>query len=74
MPLFRLNPDAPDIDSHLGDFAAIHAPWPLDRLETVRRQVLEVDCNWKLFLDVFNEYYHLPFVHADSIDAVLCKA
>ena len=68
-----LNPDAPDIDSHLGDFAAIHAPWPLDRLETVRRQVLEVDCNWKLFLDVFNEYYHLPFVHADSIDAVYAK-
>ena len=29
-----------------------------------------VDCNWKAFIEVFNEYYHLPFVHPDSIDDV----
>ena len=27
-------------------------------------------CNWKGFLEVFNEYYHLPFVHPNSIDSV----
>jgi phenylpropionate dioxygenase-like ring-hydroxylating dioxygenase large terminal subunit len=32
-----------------------------------------VECNWKVFLDVFNEYYHLPFVHADSVDALYEK-
>lgn len=68
-----LSPEAPDLDAHLGDFADLHAPWPMDRLVTVRRQEVEVDCNWKIFLEVFNEYYHLPFVHADSIDSLYAK-
>ena len=68
-----LSPDAPDLKEYLGDFPRIHQPWPLERLVSVRRQELEVDCNWKTFLEVFNEYYHLPFVHADSIDSVYAK-
>lgn len=58
------------LDDHLGDFLDLHAPWPLAKLQTVRRRALEVDCNWKMFLEVFNEYYHLPFVHPDSIDSI----
>lgn len=58
------------LDWHLGDFLDIHAPWPLEQLRSVRRRELEVDCNWKMFLEVFNEYYHLPFVHPDSIDSI----
>ncbi len=65
-----LSGEPPDLDDHLGDFADLHAPWPLEGLVTVRRQELEVACNWKMFLEVFNEYYHLPFVHADSIDSL----
>jgi len=65
-----LTADAPDLDTMLGDFPTVHAPWPMHRLVTIRRRVLEVACNWKLFLDAFNEYYHLPFVHPDSIDNV----
>ena len=26
-----------------------------------------MECNWKLFAEVFNEYYHLPYVHPDTI-------
>jgi phenylpropionate dioxygenase-like ring-hydroxylating dioxygenase large terminal subunit len=29
-----------------------------------------IDCNWKTFLEVFSEWYHLPFVHRDSINDV----
>jgi len=65
-----LNPDAPTLDAELAEFAAIHAPWPLESLVTTRRREMVVGCNWKGFLEVFNEYYHLPFVHADSIDDV----
>ncbi len=68
-----LNPDAPPLDAVLVDFAEVHAPWPLEHLVTTRRRELEVDCNWKAFLEVFNEYYHLPFVHPDSIDEVYAK-
>lgn len=65
-----LNPDAPTLEAVLGEFADIHAPWPLDTLVSTRREELEVACNWKAFLEVFNEYYHLPFVHPDSIGDV----
>jgi len=59
-----------ELDEHLGDLSDLHIDWPLETLVSVRRQELEVDCNWKAFLEVFNEYYHLPFVHANSIDRV----
>jgi len=65
-----LGDEAPDLDAALGDFAAIHAPWPIESLVSGRRRRLEVDCNWKAFIEVFNEYYHLPYVHPDSIDDV----
>lgn len=65
-----LSPDAPALDDHLGDFGATHADWPLAGLVTTRRRELRVACNWKAFLDVFNDYYHLPFVHPDSINSI----
>ncbi len=68
-----LDPEAPDIESQLGDFAEIHAPWPLDTLVPARRRTFDVACNWKAFIEVFNEYYHLPYVHRDSIDAVYAR-
>jgi len=65
-----LSPEAPDLETTLGDFNDIHSPWPIETLVSTRQQQFEVDCNWKLFIEVFNEYYHLPFVHPDSIDSV----
>ena len=61
---------APNFSSQIGDFAELHAPWPLDSLVPARRRSFEVACNWKAFLEVFNEYYHLPHVHPDSINSV----
>ena len=59
-----LSDETPGIDEWLGAFDALHAPWRLDELVTTRRRELEVECNWKLFLEVFNESYHLEYVHA----------
>jgi phenylpropionate dioxygenase-like ring-hydroxylating dioxygenase large terminal subunit len=58
-----LSPEGPDIDAWLGNFAEHHSPWPLDTLVTTRRRELDIACNWKLFLEVFNESYHLDSVH-----------
>ena len=55
------------IDEWLGDFEHWHAPWRLDDLVVTRVREFTVDCNWKAFIEVFNEYYHLPAVHPDSI-------
>ena len=62
-----------DLDSQLGDFSKLHQPWSLNELITTRREVFEVQCNWKAFLDVFNEYYHLSNIHPTSIDNLYIK-
>ena len=61
---------AKDIDDYLQDFEQLHAPWSFDELVSYKRHQFEVNCNWKAFLDVFNEYYHLPYVHPDSINNI----
>jgi len=68
-----LDDETENIDNWLGDFSDLHAPWALGSLVTTRRLEFEVDCNWKCFLEVFNEYYHLPYVHADSINSVYAR-
>jgi phenylpropionate dioxygenase-like ring-hydroxylating dioxygenase large terminal subunit len=68
-----LSEDTDDIDTWMGDFSEIHAPWNLGSLVTTRRLELEVDCNWKGFLEVFNEYYHLPYIHPDTVDGVYAR-
>ena len=65
-----LSEDAPGIDEWLGAFDSLHAPWRLEELVTTRRRELEVGCNWKLFLEVFNESYHLEFVHAATFGGI----
>ena len=65
-----LSDETPGIDDWLGDFDALLAPWRLDELVTTRRRELEVDCNWKLFLEVFNESYHLEDVHAATFGGI----
>ena len=62
--------ETPGIDEWLGAFDALHAPWHLDELVTTRRRELEVECNWKLFLEVFNESYHLEHVHAATFGGI----
>ena len=60
--------DPPPLDDWLDGFEQIHTPWPVADLVTTRRREFTVDCNWKAFAEVFNEYYHLPYVHPGSID------
>ena len=65
--------ESTNLEKQLGDFAKLHKPWALNDLVTTRRQAFEVQCNWKAFLDVFNEYYHLNNVHPTSIDNLYWK-
>lgn len=58
----------PSIDDWLHDFEGLHQAWELERWHTARVRQFDVDCNWKTFIEVFNEYYHLPMVHPDSIN------
>ena len=62
-----LNENMASLDEWLGDFSKLHAPWSLSGMVSTRRREFEVRCNWKIFLEVFNEYYHLPYVHPDTL-------
>ncbi len=64
----NLGTAAGGLDSWLGDFSSLHAPWGLTQWATARTREFEVRCNWKSYLEVFNEYYHLPYVHPASIN------
>lgn len=65
-----LDDETPELDAWLGDFSDLHAPWSLGDMVSTRRREFEVGCNWKAFLEVFNEYYHLPYVHGSSLGSV----
>lgn len=66
----NLDGAAPALDAWLGEFSRLHAPWRLGEMASARRREFEVACNWKLFLEVFNEYYHLKAVHPRSIGPI----
>ena len=68
-----VNPKADNFDNFVGNFYDLHSFWPIEELISVRRREFTIECNWKLFLEVFNEYYHLPFVHPNSVDSIYCK-
>ena len=59
----------PPIDEWLGDFGEVHEASNLAGLVSTHRREFTVECNWKGFAEVFNEYYHLPYVHPGSIDS-----
>ncbi len=62
--------NAGPIDDWLGDFDALHQPWGLESLVTASTREFSVACNWKSFLEVFNEYYHLRKVHPGTFSAL----
>ncbi|WP_436791365.1 aromatic ring-hydroxylating oxygenase subunit alpha [Yinghuangia sp. YIM S10712] len=37
--------------------------YPFDRMTERYDFRADIDCNWKIFLDAFQEYYHVPFLH-----------
>ena len=59
-----------NLDEQIDNFENIHSKWPMETLVSTRERTFNVNCNWKAFLEVFNEYYHLNNVHPTSIDTV----
>ena len=56
-----------NLDEQIDNFENIHSKWPMETLISTRERIFNVNCNWKAFLEVFNEYYHLPYVHPETI-------
>jgi len=63
----NLSPDAPSLESHLGNMPEVFASYDLENMICIRQTEYEVACNWKLYVSVDMESYHAPYVHPHSI-------
>jgi phenylpropionate dioxygenase-like ring-hydroxylating dioxygenase large terminal subunit len=64
--LFACLSDAtPDLAVWLGDLPDRMAGYGLDSWVTRHQQSLDIDANWKLISENFQEYYHLTWVHPE---------
>lgn len=63
----NFNPDAASLATHLGDLPAKVASHGMDELVLTRRVDYDVQCNWKVYVENFMDYYHTPTVHRNTL-------
>ncbi len=61
---------AAPLSQHLGTAPERLKRYPLDTLKSASRQAHEVDCNWKILVENYQECYHCPGVHPELCDLV----
>jgi len=69
-----LDERVPDFERVYAGIAERIAPISLAAMRFERRDVFEVSCNWKVYVDNFLEGYHLPLVHPALSKAVDYRA
>ncbi len=60
-----LDPDVAPIEDWLGDLPERLVGYGLDSWDVAEQMEVEIEANWKLITENFQEYYHLPWVHPD---------
>ena len=60
-----LSPDTPPLQEWLGDLPDRMAGYKLDSWVSKHDQSLEIQSNWKLVTENYQEYYHLTWVHPE---------
>lgn len=61
----NLEAEAPALRTELGRFFAKFDRFPLSKLRRAARHVYEVDANWKILVENYQECYHCAPVHPD---------
>ena len=59
--------DVPELLPYLGVIGEELSFYGLDRFETKFRFTLELNANWKMVVDAFNETWHVPFTHSATL-------
>ncbi len=62
-----LDATTPDLDTCFGDLSDRLSGYGLQRWAIHDTLDVEIAANWKLIVENFSEYYHLPFVHPELI-------
>ena len=63
----RLDPGGPEFAATVGELDRYLTPYSLPAMKTARARHFTVACNWKLFIEIFMEDYHVNVVHKASI-------
>lgn len=61
----------PDLRTYLGVIGEELDGYKLDTFSTNYRATLELGANWKLVVDAFNETWHVPFTHRDTLTGLI---
>jgi phenylpropionate dioxygenase-like ring-hydroxylating dioxygenase large terminal subunit len=62
-----LDPAAPALLEFLGELPELLQSYALDDMHLVRLKSWDVGCNWKIYVENAMESYHVPTVHAKTI-------
>ncbi|MBM3357386.1 MAG: aromatic ring-hydroxylating dioxygenase subunit alpha [Betaproteobacteria bacterium] len=62
------NPSPKPLMESLGTLPAFLANYRLENMQFTHRDVYEVECNWKVWLENAFENYHVPTIHRKHID------
>jgi phenylpropionate dioxygenase-like ring-hydroxylating dioxygenase large terminal subunit len=54
------------LDEWMGEFGKRIAPYNFEDFELAAQWEATVECNYKVFIDAFQETYHVSFIHSDS--------
>ncbi len=63
--------DTPDLKTYLGEIGTELDWFGLENFETRYRIDLSLDANWKVVVDAFNETWHVPFTHNETLSEVV---
>ena len=70
-----LDEKAPPLDEYVADLVPQFAPYELERMTVIDEEAWEFPVNWKVIVDAFNEIYHVPGLHPQTVEPFLdCPA
>lgn len=67
----NLDPAAEPLLNYLGPLVQDFADFDLDRVKLIKKVTHELNCNWKVLVDAFQENYHFEAVHPNTINLML---
>jgi phenylpropionate dioxygenase-like ring-hydroxylating dioxygenase large terminal subunit len=62
-----LDPAAPPLEQYLGELGAELAGYALDGWDAPYRDEWRIEANYKTVIDAFNETWHVPFTHKNTV-------
>lgn len=66
-----LSEEAPPLREYLGPVGELIDRYGIDRFDFRFRKPLQLKANWKLVVDAFNETWHVPFTHKETLVGII---